>query len=96
MASANFPQQYFSEQYIATSSVGRVAVDFGFIANQVIVFNDKAASVYTSLDTTTGSTGGWRIKANESLSLQGLAGGVALATTATSTADTTRIGAWRY
>jgi len=96
MSAADRPNQYFSEQYIATSSVGRIAVDFGFVANQVIVFNDKAASVYESLDTTTGSTGGWRIKANESLTLQGLVGGVALSTTATSTTDTVRIGAWRF
>lgn len=96
MSAADRPQQYFSEQYIATSSVGKVGIDFGFVANQVVFVNDKAATVYVSLDSSAGSTGGYVLKASETLSLQGLAGGASLATTATSTTDTTRVAAWRY
>ena len=98
MSAADRPTQYFSQPYIATSSIGTAGLDFGFVANQVVLLNDKACTVYLRFDSTSSaaSTGGYPLKAGETLSLQGRMGGVVLATTATSTADTVRVAAWRF
>ena len=95
MSAADRPNQYLSQPYIATSSVGKTGLDFGFVANQLVVLNDKAATVYLSLDSTSGSTAGYPMKTTETLSLQGNMGGIGLCTTATST-DLMRVAAWRF
>ena len=98
MSAADRPNQYLSQPYIATSSIGTAGLDFGFVANQVVLLNDKACTVYLRFDSTStaGSTDGYPLKTTETLSLAGRIGGVMLATTATSTTDTVRVAAWRF
>jgi len=96
MSAADRPNQYVAEPHVATSSVGKVGIDFGFVANQIVVLNDKVATVYLSLDSTSGSTAGHKMLNNDTFTIDGNIGGLSLATTATSTADTVRVSAWRF
>lgn len=92
------PDQFATEVAVATSAPpGKVGLDFGFDANQLVVLNDKAADVYLSLDSTAGSTDGLRVKASETISLSSLKlGAMSLATTTTTTGDLVRVGAWSW
>ena len=91
--------QFVSESVVSTTdaagTIGTIGFDFGFRATSLSFFNDKASDVYLSLDSTTGSTGGHRLKAGESISFTFLSGGAALASTATSTGDKVRVFAVR-
>ena len=92
------PEQFSTEVVISTSDgLGKIGIDFGFDANQIIVLNDKASPVYMSLNSTSGSTGGHQIKAGESRSFsQMLLGRMSFASTSTSSGDVVRVAAWRY
>ncbi len=87
--------QYFAEEYVSTTdaagTIGRIGFDPGFLATSVAIWNDKASAVYLSLDSTTGSTGGARLAAGESVVLSVPTGGFALASTTTSTGDKVRV-----
>jgi hypothetical protein len=99
MASTNTrPDQSFSEAVVSTCSAdGKLGIDFGFDANQLVLLNDKATDVYVSLDSTVGSTDGYRLKAAETLSLSNVkVGRMSLASTSTSTGDNVRVGAWAW
>lgn len=91
--------QYTAEPTVSTTdaagTIGKIGFDFGLLANSVALWNDKATAVYVSLDSTTGSTGGFRLKAGENISVAIKVGGMALASTATSTSDVVRILAVR-
>ena len=92
-------QQYATPLSVSTTdaagTIGKIGIDFGFVATSVAIWNDKATDVYLSLDSTTGSTGGHRVKASENVSFAYLASGCALASTATSTGDFVRVLAVR-
>ena len=100
MSAASRPDQYVTEVTVSTTdaagTIGKIGVDFGFVANQVAFANDKASTVYLNLDSSAGSTGGWPIKSNETFSLDVVTGGCSLASTTTSTGDKVRVGAWRH
>ena len=87
--------QFNDEQVVSTTdaagTIGRIGFDFGFLAISVAFWNDKSTDVYVSLDSTTGSTGGHRLKAAEQVAFQGRLGGCALASTTTSTGDVVRV-----
>ena len=91
--------QYATPESVATTdiagTIGKVGIDFGILANSCAFWNDKTTSVYLSLNSTTGSTGGFEIKAGENLSLTVRIGACALASTATSTGTFVRILAVR-
>lgn len=94
-----FADQYNDEQVVSTTNaagtIGKIGFDFGLRATSVTVWNDKASDVYVSLSSTVGSTGGFRLKANENITLQVLIGGMSLASTTTSTGDVCRVLAVR-
>lgn len=97
MSSSNTHPDQFAHNTIAVCSTGAVGLDFAFDAGQLLVLNDKASSVYMSLDSTSGSTGGHELKAGESRSFAGIRiGRMSFASTSTSTGDFVRVGAWSY
>lgn len=103
MSSSNTHPDQFANNAIVVSTtdaagtIGTAGLDFAFDAGQVIVLNDKASTIYLSLDSTAGSTGGHAIKAGESRSFAGIrCGRMSLASTSTSTGDFVRVGAWSY
>lgn len=81
--------QFSSENAVSTASVS----DFGFVANEVHVYNDKATPVYVTLNSTApGTTAGFRTCASDSLKLsQVMTGYLGLASTTTSTATVARV-----
>lgn len=79
----------------AAGTIGKIGFDFGFRATYLRIWNDKATDVYVNLDSTTGSTGGFRLRACSDFMHNLLIGGCALASTATSTADKVRLVALR-
>lgn len=87
--------QYNDEVVVSTTDaagvIGKIGVDFGFRATSFALWNDKATDVYVSANSTTGSTGGFRLKAGETFTYQALVGGLALASTTTSTGDKVRV-----
>lgn len=100
-SSATKPEQFASEVVVSTTdaagTIGTAGLDFTFDAGQLLVINDKASDVYMSLDSTSGSTGGHRIKSGESRSFAGIrCGRMSFASTSTSTGDKVRVGAWSY
>ena len=100
-SSATKPDQFATEVVVSTTAaagtIGTAGIDFTFDAGQLLVINDKTTSVYMSLDSSSGSTGGHQIKPNESRSFAGIrCGKMSLASTSTSTGDFVRVGAWSY
>ena len=91
--------QYASEHQVSTTdaagTIGAIGFDFGLLATSVAFWNDKASAVYVSLDSTAGSTGGFKLKAGENVSFGIRSGGCALASTTTSTGDFVRLLAVR-
>lgn len=91
--------QYSAEQVVSTTdaagTIGKIGFDFGFRATSVAFWNDKSSDVYISLNSTAGSTDGFRLKAGESVSFAVLTGGASIASTATSTGDKVRTLALR-
>lgn len=87
------PNQYNSEDVVSTSdAAGKVVHDFQFDAQHVAVFNDKATDVYVSFSSTSGSTGGHKVKAGEQQAYSGIRAGLfTLASTSTSTGDKVRV-----
>ena len=87
--------QYNAEVVVSTTdaagTIGKIGFDPGFLATTVAIWNDKASAVYLSLNSTTGSTGGARLAAGESVTVSVPTGGFALASTTTSTGDTVRV-----
>jgi hypothetical protein len=87
--------QYAADVVVSTTDaagvIGRVGFDFGFLATAFAIYNDKATAVYLSLDSTTGSTGGFKVLAGGSYSFAVRTGGAALASTTTSTGDSCRV-----
>jgi hypothetical protein len=87
--------QYYEEAVVSTTdaagTIGRIGFDFGFITSAVIFINDKADSVYVTLNSTVGSTGGVKLNTTEQLSFTAQTGGAALASTTTSTGTTVRV-----
>lgn len=85
--------QYATESTVSsTSGTAAVGVAFGFMAQTVLVYNDKAVPVYVSLNSTAGSTGGHRTCAGELLSVAGIMSeALGLASTTTSTAGIVRV-----
>lgn len=79
----------------AAGTIGVVGIDFGFAATSVSIFNDKASTIYVSLNSTAGSTGGHKMLAGESLSFTLRLGSLSLASTTTSTGDFVRVLAVR-
>ena len=92
-------QQYIAEEVVSTTdaagTIGKIGFDFGLLATSVAFWNDKASTVYLSLDSTTGSTGGFPLKQGENVSFAIRSGGCALASTTTSTTDKVRLLAVR-
>jgi len=86
--------QFYSEPVVSTTDaagvIGKIGFDFGFLASSVAFFNDKLEPVYISLDSTTGSTGGFKLAAGASISFSARAGGASLASTTTSTGTIVR------
>lgn len=99
MATIFRADQFFSEAHVSTSceagEIGKLGFEFGFKATAVSLYNDKASDVYVSLDSTTGSTGGFRLKAGENVAFTLPIGGCSVASTATSTGDKVRVLAVR-
>lgn len=93
------PDQYSAEEVVSTTDaagvIGKIGFDFGFRAGSVAVWNDKATAIYLSLDSTTGSTGGFKLKAGESVAFNVFTGMAAFASTTTSTGDFVRLLALR-
>ena len=91
--------QYVAEESVSTpdiaGTIGKIGFDFGILATSVAFWNDKASAVYLSLNSTTGSTGGFKLKAGENVSFGVRLGGCAMASTATSTGDFVRLLAVR-
>ena len=84
--------QYFGQAVVSTTcsagNIGALGLDFGIRASSILIENAKASIVYLSFDTTTGSTGGYPLAAGKRMDLTGAPiGGMALASTATSTGD---------
>ena len=70
---------------------------FGFDATQVIVANDGAYSLYLSLNSTSGSTGGFEVKALEAYALDAIRTYCfSMASTTTSTSEGYRVGGWSW
>lgn len=79
----------------STSGSATAGYAFGFVATSLRLANDKATPVYVSLNSTAGSTGGYRTCSGESWAISGVAtGGIGLASTTTSTGTTVRVAAW--
>lgn len=93
------PDMYGSDHVVSTTdaagTIGRIAFDFGFRANKVHLFNDKATDVYLSFQSTAGDTGGFRVRACSNLTFDFLVGGLSVASTTTSTGDKVRVLATR-
>ncbi len=79
----------------AAGTIGTIGLDFGFVATSLTVLNDKTSTVYLSLNSTAGSTGGHPIKAGETITLNLKIAGCSFASTTTSTGDTARVLAVR-
>ena len=91
-----FPNQFQSEDCIystATSTAsGNTGFAFGFRAVRVQIYNDKATPVYVTWNSTTGSTGGHRTCASESILIDGMPTvGCAIGSTTTTTATNVRV-----
>ena len=79
----------------AAGTIGTAGLDFTFDASHLFLVNDKATSVYVSLDSTSGSTGGLEVKTTSGLQLDNLRiGRMSLASTSTSTGTFVRVAAW--
>lgn len=91
--------QYSAEEVVSTTdaagTIGKIGFDFGFRATSVVIWNDKNTDVYVNLNSTAGSTGGYRLKAGENIAHQLLIGALSLASTTTSTGDKVRVLAVR-
>jgi len=92
---ADRTNQYVSSPNVTSTTAA--ALDFGFVANRVFVVNDLGATVYVNLDSSVGSaTTGFPILTTCSLLLDVQTSVMGLATAATSTSATVRVGAWRF
>jgi len=96
MPSSSTRPDQFNTNVVASTTSGDGGIDFGFDAAQLILMNDKTVTLYVNLDSTSGSTGGFPLKATETLTIASMrAGRISVATTSTST-GTARVGAWSW
>lgn len=91
-----YPNQYNSEDNIystvTSTASGNTGFAFGFQANRVQVYNDKATPVYVLFNSTTGSTAGHRTCASENILVEGQPMiACAIGSTTTTTATNVRV-----